>query len=575
VAETALTSLGISDRELFLGTQWERQPVLIRSGLRGGVRNLLDPVAFAALASARPAGVSVVAEGVARPVGPDASPAAVFDAYADGCTVLAAGIETGCRAAADLCRALELEFLAAGVPLREGVGANAFLTPARSRGFNLHYDNHCAFVLQVHGRKRWEVFAPLEELPLDRCETAVPLDRAGEPLLRSTLDAGDMLYIPRGFPHWAESAGTSSLHVTLSLRTVTWADMAAELVRESAPLRRSAGDGFPQDRLVADVHRWNAKDYRDARVARSLAGLRPLPGDPVTALDAIAATGLDTPLAHAERTACRATVTPDAAILLFPGSRLRLPPEMAPVVEFVARTPAFRPRDLPEIPAGYDRVELACRLVTRGLLVAAPQKPAAPAGSTLLRPDGSGPGGHHLDWLRAGQPLTGAECDAVIAASEAFPTTEPTTVGQERHPGRRQVVSRQLGLTADTRWFLELILRLSADASAGHYGFRLSGITRPPQYLEYRPGRGHFDRHNDYSHDQADSPRKLTVIVQLSEPGDYDGGRLSIHAMETEELPAERGSILLFPSFLYHSVSPVTRGVRRALVCWIAGPRLT
>jgi predicted 2-oxoglutarate/Fe(II)-dependent dioxygenase YbiX len=41
-----------------------------------------------------------------------------------------------------------------------------------------------------------------------------------------------------------------------------------------------------------------------------------------------------------------------------------------------------------------------------------------------------------------------------------------------------------------------------------------------------------------------------------------------------EDLPAERGSVLAFPSFLYHRVTPVTGGVRRALVAWIAGPRL-
>lgn len=619
-----LTSLlGFGDRERFLDVHWERQPVVARAGLRSAAATpLLDPAAFASLSSAPSANVSIVTQGVARPVPQEARPTALFDAYADGCTLLATEIEKACPPVADVCRALELEFLTLGVPLAAAASANAFLTPARSRGFDLHYDNHCAFVLQLYGQKRWEVFAPVDELPLARCEEVIPRTRVGAPVLEATLRAGDVLYIPRGFPHWAQSTHASSLHITLSVRSVTWADMVGDLSRESAALRRSlppagrgprGADGFPREQLIAEADRWGLQDYRERRVARSLANLRPLPDDPVTTLDAVAATGLDTPLARADRTACVATMAPDAAVLSFPGAELRLPPAMAPVLDFVARTVTFRPRDLPEIEADYDRLALVRRLVTRGLLVTAPgrmpEAPAAPgppavapqpapaapdespataappaAGSapadgphgrdlTLLRPNDEGPG-RHLDWLRARQSLSDRECDAVIAASVAFPPTDPTTVGQDRHPGRRQVLARQIGLNDDTRWFLELLLELSAEASASHYGLQLTGITRPPQYLEYRSGHGRFERHNDYSHDQADSPRKLTVIIQLSEPDDYDGGRLQIHGMQTEDLPAERGSILLFPSFLYHSVSPVTRGLRRALVCWVAGPRL-
>jgi PKHD-type hydroxylase len=266
----------------------------------------------------------------------------------------------------------------------------------------------------------------------------------------------------------------------------------------------------------------------------------------------------------------------------------------------------LRPSDLPEVEAAYDRVELAGALVSRGLLRVAEDRTPAPAYQppdganrsaaqttapardltrsapqttapardlTLLRP--AGPDSVlHLDWLRARLALTDGECDSIIKASLVFPLTDPTTVDEERYPGRRQVQARQIGLDQDTRWFLELIRDLAAEASVSHYGLTLTGISRPPQYLEYRPGQGRFECHNDYSHDQADSPRKLTVIIQLSEPADYDGGRLQIHRTETEDLPTARGSIVLFPSFLYHSVSPVTRGVRRALVCWVAGPRL-
>ena len=44
--------------------------------------------------------------------------------------------------------------------------------------------------------------------------------------------------------------------------------------------------------------------------------------------------------------------------------------------------------------------------------------------------------------------------------------------------------------------------------------------------------------------------------------------------IDTEDLPDARGTVVAFPSFLYHRVTPVTSGLRKALVAWIAGPRL-
>jgi predicted 2-oxoglutarate/Fe(II)-dependent dioxygenase YbiX len=119
-----------------------------------------------------------------------------------------------------------------------------------------------------------------------------------------------------------------------------------------------------------------------------------------------------------------------------------------------------------------------------------------------------------------------------------------------------------------------LLREVATEVTEKAAALELTTITRAPQYVEYRPGWGHFDWHNDYSHGIADAPRKLTIIFQLSDPTDYAGGRLQIFGNEIEDLPAERGTVVAFPSFLVHRVTPVTSGIRRALVSWIAGPRL-
>jgi hypothetical protein len=45
------------------------------------------------------------------------------------------------------------------------VSANLYVTPPRSQGFMVHYDDHCVFVLQLEGRKRWNIWDQVDTLP--------------------------------------------------------------------------------------------------------------------------------------------------------------------------------------------------------------------------------------------------------------------------------------------------------------------------------------------------------------------------------------------------------------------------
>ena len=73
--------------------------------------------------------------------------------------------------------------------------------------------------------------------------------------------------------------------------------------------------------------------------------------------------------------------------------------------------------------------------------------------------------------------------------------------------------------------------------------------------------------------------RKLSATVQLSDPKDYKGGDFEIQP-RTREIAnykinikeiKPRGSILVFPSHLWHRVKPVTKGTRYSLVIWNLG----
>lgn len=87
---------------------------------------------------------------------------------------------------------------------------------------------------------------------------------------------------------------------------------------------------------------------------------------------------------------------------------------------------------------------------------------------------------------------------------------------------------------------------------------------------------GYYDWHVDVLRNPNDpSMRKLTAVLQLTDPDAYTGGDLEIRIPFTEQVvavPKGKGTIVVFPSFLYHRVTPVTEGSRSTAVGWFVGP---
>ena len=94
------------------------------------------------------------------------------------------------------------------------------------------------------------------------------------------------------------------------------------------------------------------------------------------------------------------------------------------------------------------------------------------------------------------------------------------------------------------------------------------------QIGEYPVG-GHYDWHTDqdvYYNDGSDIQRKLSLSLFLSDPDTYEGGDLLLDGIETPIIK-KQGSIIIFPSSLKHTVTPVTSGVRYSAVTWARGPQ--
>ena len=130
-----------------------------------------------------------------------------------------------------------------------------------------------------------------------------------------------------------------------------------------------------------------------------------------------------------------------------------------------------------------------------------------------------------------------------------------------------------INCTQETSWLYERMAKVARTINAQFYNFDLYGFVEDMQFTTYNAEeKSHYSWHIDMT-ETSPSPRKLAMILQLSDPSDYEGGEVEIWTGgKPETLSKEKGFIALFPSYMLHRVTPVTRGVRRSLVVWIAGP---
>lgn len=121
-------------------------------------------------------------------------------------------------------------------------------------------------------------------------------------------------------------------------------------------------------------------------------------------------------------------------------------------------------------------------------------------------------------------------------------------------------------------WIFERITRAVMGINHQFWNFDLTRI-ETLQYSEYNVGQFYKD-HIDMMYQSPNrAVRKLSFTVQLTDPKKYKGGDVIIKS-GVDDLPMHKnkGTILFFPSYMLHEVTPVTKGTRHALVGWVSGP---
>jgi hypothetical protein len=369
----------------FLQDYWERRPLLIPRNEEGRFDDLLSQAEAERLVSStglRYPAIRLVKEGERIPVSgytetvswrptgftATANVERIAAEFERGATVVIQALHLHHLPVAEFCRALEAD-------LGHPVQANAYYTPRSAQGLPVHHDTHDVFCLQVAGEKRWLVYKPALELPLQDQRYSEELGEPGEPVLDVTLTPGDTLYLPRGWLHEALTSDADSLHITVGVKVYTWLDAVRaaleETAREEDGYRRSVADGeeLPLELLGLLQERLGGEAVARRRRQKFVSSRRPIRADRFDQLRGLRAFDAETTVERRDSVVFDLEAGDSEVALAFEGRRIAFPAHVHEELEAAARSEEpFRAADLPGKLDEDGRLVLVRRLVREGFL---------------------------------------------------------------------------------------------------------------------------------------------------------------------------------------------------------------
>jgi hypothetical protein len=257
------------------------------------------------------------------------------------------------------------------------VQANAYITPPVSSGLRVHHDGHDVFALQTYGRKQWVAYEP----GIDEQQPPAT------PLMDLQLQAGEALYMPRGAPHAARTVDAASVHITIGIRSTTWAELLRRVVTDIIdeaefddvlptsyahdPQTLAPAVAARLDDLASRITARDAGAVATAAADRFWSSRPPQLSGQLRQL--LAADQIDdaTEVVRRPGATCRLMSTDGRLTAQLGDRRLRMPVSLAPAMTFVAAHRDFAVNDLAGLLNEASRRTSTVRLVREGLLMVA------------------------------------------------------------------------------------------------------------------------------------------------------------------------------------------------------------
>jgi PKHD-type hydroxylase len=183
---------------------------------------------------------------------------------------------------------------------------------------------------------------------------------------------------------------------------------------------------------------------------------------------------------------------------------------------------------------------------------------------------------NHLNYYYFTDVFTPEELVKIIEIGEKLPKQRGTTVGNDTEEVESTYRLSEISWVdenPETYWIYKRISEYAKIANEAMWNFDIWGYQDSLQYTKYYGNGGHYDWHADLG--PGISNRKLSCVLQLSTPEEYDGGDLQMNpGGNIVSVPKGLGTLCFFPSFLLHRVTPLNSGTRKTLVTWLCGANL-
>lgn len=162
------------------------------------------------------------------------------------------------------------------------------------------------------------------------------------------------------------------------------------------------------------------------------------------------------------------------------------------------------------------------------------------------------------------------ELEWIDNLKELYPYEEASVVGGDDIKDVRKSKVKWIHIDNQSHWVYDKIKNFIVEANQ-IWKFDLNCVIDSIQYTEYYDNGGHYGWHMDIGPHPINH-RKVSVTIQLSDPEDYDGGELELWTgAGIQKVEKHKGCAILFPSYMLHRITPVTKGTRRSLVLWVGG----
>jgi PKHD-type hydroxylase len=180
-------------------------------------------------------------------------------------------------------------------------------------------------------------------------------------------------------------------------------------------------------------------------------------------------------------------------------------------------------------------------------------------------------GGQLVVWDDAFSP---AELDRITAHGDSLARETAGLFVEQGDRARKRITQvAWMERNPERQWLYRRLDEIVQRLNLQFYKYDIHGLSERLQYTVYEQAEGgHYDWHVDHGA-ATPKPRKLSLSLQLSDPADYKGCDLELSWGDgVQQAPRNRGTVIAFPSYVLHRVTPIAAGTRKSLVIWVSGP---